>query len=267
VNFATANGTATEPDDYQPASGSLSFAPGETIKTVTVFVNGDTEVELNETFTVNLSGATNATISNGQGTGTILNDDNPLSTRFDFDGDGKADVSVFRPSNGGWYINQSMNGFTGITFGQSGDKIVPADYDGDGKTDVAVYRPSNGTWYLNRSQLGFTAVGFGIAEDIPQPADFDNAVKDSLESNLAKRQTNRCQPITTVTGKRMSRCLNRAMELGICCKARQGLRKSSSESRLTFRHRLITTATGKQTLQFSVMECGICKEARRALRA
>ncbi|MDQ3712260.1 MAG: FG-GAP-like repeat-containing protein [Acidobacteriota bacterium] len=258
VNFATTNGTATAPDDYQSAAGSLSFAPGETIKTVTVLVIGDTEVEPNETFTVNLSNPTNATISNGQGTGTILDDDaciysisptsinipasgasinvislmtqkgcqwnavsnnswitilggssgkgngtvfysvaantgpartgtitvggqtftiyqasgnNTLPTRFDFDGDGKADVSVFRPSNGGWYIDQSTNGFTGIIFGQAGDKIVPADYDGDGKTDVAVFR--SGTWYLNRSQLGFIAIEFGAADDIPQPADFD----------------------------------------------------------------------------------------------
>jgi hypothetical protein len=91
------------------------------------------------------------------------------TTRFDFDGDGKADVSVFRPTTGAWYLNQSQNGFTGVSFGLNGDKIVPADYDGDGKTDLAVYR--SGTWYMQRSTTGFTGVSFGAAADIPVPAD------------------------------------------------------------------------------------------------
>ncbi len=90
---------------------------------------------------------------------------------FDFDGDGKSDVSVFRPAGGIWYLLQSQNGYTGAQFGLDTDKIVPADYDGDGKTDLAVYR--GGTWYLQQSQLGFTGIAFGAADDIPVPADYD----------------------------------------------------------------------------------------------
>jgi hypothetical protein len=75
VNYATGNGTATAGSDYVANSGTLTFAPGTTGQTVTVAVNGDTTVEANETFVVNLSGASNADIADGQGQGTILNDD------------------------------------------------------------------------------------------------------------------------------------------------------------------------------------------------
>ena len=102
----------------------------------------------------------------------------PNATKFDFDGDGKSDVSVYRPDGGNWYLLQSQNGFTGAQFGTADDKIVPADYDGDGKTDLAVYRA--GIWYLLRTTAGFTGISFGAPEDIPQPADFDGDGKAEL---------------------------------------------------------------------------------------
>ena len=95
-------------------------------------------------------------------------------TPFDYDGDGRADISVFRPSEGNWYLNQSTAGFTATNFGIATDKIVPEDYDGDGKTDLAVYRPSEGAWYISNSSNGsFSIYQFGVATDIPAPADFD----------------------------------------------------------------------------------------------
>jgi hypothetical protein len=79
VKYATANGTATAGTDYTSKSGTLTFAPGETIKTITVAVKGDKTKEANETFFVDLfSPSSNALISTARGTGTIVDDDNAL---------------------------------------------------------------------------------------------------------------------------------------------------------------------------------------------
>ncbi|HEX9959532.1 MAG TPA: FG-GAP-like repeat-containing protein, partial [Pyrinomonadaceae bacterium] len=83
--------------------------------------------------------------------------------QFDFDGDGRADISVFRQGN--WYLLNSASGFTAVQFGLSSDTPAPADYDGDGKTDVAVFR--NGVWYLQQSTNGFAGVQFGQTNDVP----------------------------------------------------------------------------------------------------
>jgi hypothetical protein len=76
VDYATVDGSATAPSDYTAiTTTTLTFAPGDATKTVTVLVNGDTTFESDETFTVHLSNPVNATISDADGTGTITNDD------------------------------------------------------------------------------------------------------------------------------------------------------------------------------------------------
>jgi probable HAF family extracellular repeat protein len=79
VTYATANGTATAGSDYVGTTGTLTFAPGDTSKTIPVLVNGDRLPEPNETFFVNLSSPTNAIIADGQGVGTILDDEPRIS--------------------------------------------------------------------------------------------------------------------------------------------------------------------------------------------
>lgn len=77
VNYATANGSAkTSDNDYVSSSGTIIFSPGQITKTITVTIKGDGTKETDEKFYVNLSGASNAVIGDGQGVGTILNDDN-----------------------------------------------------------------------------------------------------------------------------------------------------------------------------------------------
>src|SRR5262249_11090799 len=76
VHYATANGTATTSNnDYTATSGTLTFAPGETSKTVSVTVRGDRNLEPNETFFLNLTSPTNALLADAQGTGTTMTDD------------------------------------------------------------------------------------------------------------------------------------------------------------------------------------------------
>ncbi|MDQ4133144.1 MAG: N-acetylmuramoyl-L-alanine amidase [Actinomycetota bacterium] len=84
----------------------------------------------------------------------------------DFDGDGDTDVSVFRPTNGYWFVN----GGAITQFGTNGDVPVPGDYDGDGDTDIAVFRPTNGYWFVNSGAI----TQFGASGDIPVPGDYDS---------------------------------------------------------------------------------------------
>lgn len=110
VNAATADGTATAPSDYTAVSTTLTFAPGETTKTITVPVLGDTVGELDETFFVNLTNPVNATISDGQGVGTI-NDEEPFVT-LQF---GQATYT----------INEEESSVVNVTVTRTGDSSQP----------------------------------------------------------------------------------------------------------------------------------------------
>ncbi len=299
VSYQTADGTATGGSDYIAVGASvLTFNPNETAKTITILVNGDTTIEPNESFFVNLSNPTNAGIADSQALGTIQNDESggcppaspitfgqtasgnlqsgdctftdssfydaytfngtagqqisiamnssqfnsylflyqgsypggtlvaqdnnsgggnnaripasgfltlpstgtytilansfaagetgsysltlsansPMSRApFDYDGDNKTDISIFRPGPGEWWLMRSSNGSNFATqFGTSSDKMVPADYTGDGRSDIAFWRPSNGNWFILRSEdFTFFAFPFGAGNDVPIPADFD----------------------------------------------------------------------------------------------
>lgn len=96
-------------------------------------------------------------------------------TPFDFDGDRKTDVAIFRPTVGEWWVNRSGTGVTwAAQFGATTDKIVPADFTGDGKADVAIWRPASGEWYVLRSEdYSYFSFPFGTNGDIPVPADYD----------------------------------------------------------------------------------------------
>jgi uncharacterized delta-60 repeat protein len=103
----------------------------------------------------------------------------PVKPRYDFDGDGKDDIAVFRPSDRVWYLNQSANGFSSTQFGLSTDIPVAADYDGDGKADIAVFR--DGAWYWLRSSDSVFAYRItGQAGDIPTPQRAANGLTNLL---------------------------------------------------------------------------------------
>ena len=86
-----------------------------------------------------------------------------VTTPVDFDGNGAADRSIFRPEVGGWYVEGQDTVFIGL----AGDVPVPADYDGDGVADQAVFR--GGVWYIDGQAPQFV----GLAGDTPVPGDYD----------------------------------------------------------------------------------------------
>ncbi len=91
----------------------------------------------------------------------------------DYDGDGKADLCLYYPPRGMWFVLRSTKGYWYQQFGWDGPTPIPADYDGDGLTDLAVYYPASGTWYILTWAPEFYTLQFGWNETDPVPADYD----------------------------------------------------------------------------------------------
>lgn len=98
-----------------------------------------------------------------------------LREALDFDGDQKADYSIFRLENGTWWIYGSSNNYiVGQPWGVSDDRLVPGDYDGDNRADIAVFRETTGTWHiLNSADSTYSGVNWGIDGDEPVGRDYD----------------------------------------------------------------------------------------------
>jgi chitinase len=134
VNYATADGSATVGSDYQATSGTLTIPAGQTSGTITVLVNGDRLAEVNETFVVNLSGPTNAGIADGQGVGTIVDDEPRISI---------SDVTKKEGRRG----QTTLFTFT-VTLSAAYDQAVTMSYrtvDGTAKTSDNDYVAKTGT--------------------------------------------------------------------------------------------------------------------------
>jgi len=94
---------------------------------------------------------------------------------FDFDGDGRSDLSRWTPLDGNWNVIRSDGGPQISThWGLSSDILAPADFDGDNRADMAIFRPSTGAWYILNSFTSTATIShFGTSGDIPRPNDFD----------------------------------------------------------------------------------------------
>ncbi|TAK99275.1 MAG: DUF11 domain-containing protein, partial [Verrucomicrobia bacterium] len=209
VNFATANGSAIAPGDFISTNGTLVFAPGETNKNIFVTIISDASYEANELFTVNLSTATNASIADSQGIGSILNDD-PMPTLSIGDvtlregdiGTTNAVFAVTLSAASGLnvtanYATAAGSATAGTDFvTKSGSFTIPAGSTGTNVTvsvagDIQI--ESDEVFYLDLSSAGNAILlkreGVGlILNDDGLPGDLDHFVWNAIGSPQAVGQ-------------------------------------------------------------------------------
>ena len=164
VDYATANGSATAGSDYIATNGTLTFATGVTSMTISVTVNGDTLIEPDEVFYVNLSNASPGSgLFNGQGVGTILDDDTP-PTKFYVVNDGSPDRTYEYGATGTALENYSLNTGNTAPRGVASNAVGTRIWVVDANKTVYVYNTSGGllgSW--TAGTLASTATPQGIA--------------------------------------------------------------------------------------------------------
>jgi putative transposon-encoded protein len=163
LSFKIKNGTLTSAD-FTPDSDHFALGAAEDIGSNFEVPIGPTPV----TVTLNVLDSSDNTVASA----SVAVNGCPSGLHVDFDGNGRDDLVVFRPSNGNWYAaNLTTAPYSSTVhnvvthFGARGDIPVPADYNGDGLTDYAVFRPSSGNWHF----LNGTTVHFGARGDVPVP--------------------------------------------------------------------------------------------------
>jgi urease beta subunit len=185
VDFATADGTATAPADYGSASGTLTFEPGQTVKQVVVSLVGDQSPEINETYSVNLSNATGASIGDGVAVGTITDNDTPTIT--------VANVTVtegnFGTVNAIFVVTLSAQSSQAVSFEYAtadGSATAPTDYTAT--TGSLTFEPGQTVKQIVVPVVGDTAIetaeAFALNLSNPVNATFaDPAAQGTITDN------------------------------------------------------------------------------------
>jgi hypothetical protein len=173
VNFATANGSASAGADFTGTSGSRTFLPGETVKTVEVVVSADLLDEDDETFFLNLSGASNGTISDAQGLGTIVDDDATPTLSID-------DVVIVEGNSG------TSNAVFTVTLSALSGRNVSVSYTTADGSAVAPgdYSSSTGSMNISAGSISGT-ISVPVTGDPIDEGDESFAVNLSLPVNAA----------------------------------------------------------------------------------